>query len=443
MNELEIIRRIVEEDKDINVTKFLNYTEEYNLVHLCILNKKYLTDENIKHILKLNKTTVKGSISDNYPHITNLIANYPEIINKIPEKIINNFKSKNWKEILKNAPDLIDEYNIKLDLDDKIEVLQYQPQLVNRYKDFYCKLDAIALYRILLISDKILNYININNIINDYNNLIDIIIVNPNVIDLLNKDKIDKISDNDWLRIIQSNPKAMDKCPKKDNVIDLLNSNLNELVKLVAKEIKFKDMLPSADNIPTSNLKFLIKNQPELIEVLNINFKIFDEDDWAEILNEQPQLINRCDKIKYIRQYKWVDILKNQPSLIDYCDKLDKFSNDDIFKLLNTNFELINKLEKPIDDTIKNKLLLLNPNLITELGYDNIDKYVLETVLYNFKGHKNILIEKYIEKYKDPEILTNMIAIYPDLKELYTKKDLWKYVDFSKLNNNLEYSILK
>ena len=36
-----------------------------------------------------------------------------------------------------------------------------------------------------------------------------------------------------------------------------------------------------------------------------------------------------------------------------------------------------------------------------------------------------------------------MIAIYPDLKDLYTEKDLWKYVDFSKLSNNLKYAILK
>ena len=52
-------------------------------------------------------------------------------------------------------------------------------------------------------------------------------------------------------------------------------------------------------------------------------------------------------------------------------------------------------------------------------------------------------MEKYIKKYKDEEVLTNMIGIYPDLKEIYTKKDLWKYVDFSKLSDNIEYSMLK
>ena len=50
-------------------------------------------------------------------------------------------------------------------------------------------------------------------------------------------------------------------------------------------------------------------------------------------------------------------------------------------------------------------------------------------------------MKKYIKKHKDPIILTNMIGIYPDLKDLYTKKNLWKYVDFSKLTNNLEYNI--
>ena len=38
-----------------------------------------------------------------------------------------------------------------------------------------------------------------------------------------------------------------------------------------------------------------------------------------------------------------------------------------------------------------------------------------------------------------------MIGIYPTnkMKDFYTKNNLWKYVDFSKLNIFNEYSILK
>ena len=63
--------------------------------------------------------------------------------------------------------------------------------------------------------------------------------------------------------------------------------------------------------------------------------------------------------------------------------------------------------------------------------------------MYNSKEYHVEFINKYIEQYKDQEVLTNMIGIYPDLKEIYTKNNLWKYVDFNQLTENLEYSILK
>ena len=63
--------------------------------------------------------------------------------------------------------------------------------------------------------------------------------------------------------------------------------------------------------------------------------------------------------------------------------------------------------------------------------------------MYNSKEYHVEFINKYIEKYTDKDVLTNMIGIYPDLKDIYTKNNLWKYVDFSKLTKNIEYSILK
>ncbi len=48
----------------------------------------------------------------------------------------------------------------------------------------------------------------------------------------------------------------------------------------------------------------------------------------------------------------------------------------------------------------------------------------------------------YIKSNKDKKVLTDMINIYSDLKEIYTEKNLWKYVDFNQLCENLEYRIL-
>ena len=67
----------------------------------------------------------------------------------------------------------------------------------------------------------------------------------------------------------------------------------------------------------------------------------------------------------------------------------------------------------------------------------------MENIVYNSTKHYIKAMNKYIERFNNNEFLTNMIGIYPDLKELYTEKNLWQYVDFNQLTESIEYSILK
>ncbi len=56
-----------------------------------------------------------------------------------------------------------------------------------------------------------------------------------------------------------------------------------------------------------------------------------------------------------------------------------------------------------------------------------------------------ILLNAYLHyKANDKDILTKIIKKFNDeeFKNIYTKHKLWKYVDFSKLSNLIEYSML-
>ena len=133
----------------------------------------------------------------------------------------------------------------------------------------------------------------------------------------------------------------------------------------------------------------------------------------------QPQLAKYCSKFDEFTQYEWSILLLKHPELIEY------YGNRNILKRSD-----------------KINLLLEHSRLIGKLHIKGIDVNFVR-ILYNSREHNANLMNIYIKKYKDKEVLTNMIGIYPDLKKFYTKKDLWKYVDFNQLSNNLEYSILK
>ena len=72
---------------------------------------------------------------------------------------------------------------------------------------------------------------------------------------------------------------------------------------------------------------------------------------------------------------------------------------------------------------------------------------ILKIFYYNYKEYNkymNIIMKKYIKQYKESEVLTNIIGIYPELESFYVENNLFKYVDFSKLSDNLKkYFILK
>ncbi len=120
MNKLEIIRNIIKEDSNLNTSNLLENNELYNLTILCILNKKYLTDENLNIILSSKKTPVYNLLStknkrieaDSYSLEALLVSKYHNLLDELPSKIIKKFNTFDWLKIIKEQPDLFDRCNI-------------------------------------------------------------------------------------------------------------------------------------------------------------------------------------------------------------------------------------------------------------------------------------------------------------------------------------------
>ena len=256
--------------------------------------------------------------------------------------------------------------------------------------------------------------------------------------------------------IFEDQPQLINICDKINKIENYAKNNLYELINLVIKQPQFSYMLSSIDvnnSYYYNGINKLIESQPELIEKLNINtkmlssyalcsiiikdinsikkykidFKKFESDDWCKLLSKYPNLINKCDKLDEIDWCDWVELLNNQPKLLD------------VFKETMANKRVTFKLTYHI--------LMFKPELIEKISefidFNSIPELNFNNLVYNSKKYKVKFINKYIEKFHNSEVLTNMIGIYPELKDLYTEKDLWKYVNFTKLNKFNEYSILK
>ena len=469
MKNIEIIKLILKEKPDEDVYRLFNNDDSYNLIYLCILNKKYLNDEVLNQILN------SKLIYNNLPY---LLSNFPNFIDKIPKDLLNNLKNDDWVMIISHQPQLLDYCKIinELDVYDLHIILKNQPELLDKIKKNYITKNKNTLFDFILNSKEDLNI--------DFNNIF---------ISELNEN-INKINVFNLLNIFKYNPKLIKFFPISDEVKKSFYLYPNEVIELVSKQISFKYLLPSINKISDKDLTKLISYQPQLIKELNIDLKKFNVDDWSIILAKQPQLIDRCDKLKKLNQYNWVDILRKQPKLIKYCDKIDEFDSyswylvlykypelikycnnldtigviswnmilqsqpqlsdncnkfdrikgDDLYDLLEKQPELINKCKntKTINRNKRIMLLKKHPILVDKIELRNINKKHIE-IIYNSREYHLKFMKSYIKYNKDSKVLTDMINLYPDLKKLYTKNDLWKYVDFSKLINNLEYSILK
>ena len=244
-----------------------------------------------------------------------------------------------------------------------------------------------------------------------------------------------------------------------ESIIELIKDNeINLLSKLLCIDKKY---------LNTSNFNYIINNTMEKINKINTIYNYeyivnlilkypnlidkipnkiinkFETYYLVEIIQKHPNLINKYNIINKLKLSNWIDILKIQPKLFKYCNIFNEFTEYDWYKLLKNNPELIDKLNININSELKVNLLESQPSLINRLNLNNINEENFKVILYSSKEYYIKAVEKYIERFKDREVLTNMVAIYPDLKKLYTKKDLWKYVNFNQLSNNLEYSILK
>ena len=455
MKKLEIIKLIIEEEPSISLANLLIIDETYLLIKLCCLNKKYLNDDNLNYIIDnykkypLNNTSFNYSTKIAYLYLSSLISNYPNIVNKLPDNIINNITIDDWSNILQKQPNLFDKCKVVDDFTSNNweTILSEQPQLAFRYRNIYKEFNLYNMSYLIEKSKKILNYIDINKIKIDKMYLSNIIPIYPEIIKILDKKTINSISLINWLNMIEINPNLIDICPKTIN--NKVYSNYpNNIINLVAKEPKFKYLLPSINNIPEHLLVNLVIKQPQLVEELNINLDMFDVYQWGNILKKQPRFIDRCKILNKIPSYNsslidWVSIISEQPKLIDYCKKINEFNGLEWVTILKKQPQLVDKCDIDLYQSYLSDLLFKQPSLIKKLNTNNLSDSSFKKVVYNSKEYHIKAIEKYTKKYKDTELLTNMIAIYPDLKEIYIEKDLWKYVDFSKLTDNLEYAILK
>ena len=450
MKKLEIIKKILEENQNSKLSDLLNNTDVHNLIELCMLNEKYLTKENLNFIVSKAEALIESSIEelDIYYELITLVSKYIKIYDKLPDKITDNFSIDNWVDIIQEQPSAIKHCNkfiiSKFSDDNWIDILKKQSQLIEYYKkinkDF---LDEYVVKELLSENKEILKYIDIKKIDFDSETLAESIIACPEIINKISKNKLSKISDEDWVRIMEVNPNLINKCERIDEINEYLHNNIHKLISLICNQPSFSKMLGSSKRICTMHLLDLIISQPQLIEELNINLKRFDVEEWVEILQSQPQLIDRCDKLKSIAACQWQELIVEHPQLINYCDKLNELDDYDWHKILEKHPTLIDRCKINLTESTKYDLIDSHPELIKKINIKKLSEEDFETILYNTKNYCTNLMKQYIKKYKNPEVLTNMIGIYPDLKDFYTKNNLWKYVDFNELNINLEYAILK
>ena len=446
MKNIEAIKLILKEQPNEDIYNLFTNDKYHNLIYLCILNKKYLNDDVLNQIL---------NSKESFLNISYLLYNFPETINKIPNILLEKLNKHNWTFILKHQPQLFDYCKISFDIPNWDIIVRSNPQLINKYKEIY-KNENTLLY-FILNSKEDLKF--------DFNEI--------SKFDIHNN--ITRFNLYNWLEILETNPDLIKICPKINESDSWYDKHPYEVISLVSKQIQFKYLLPHINMIGNNELAILIANQPQLIEELKIDFKTFDECDWGNILSKQPQLIDKCDKLDDIKTYSltfyktWIEILKSQPQLIKYCNKIDnintnnwsnilqyqpilanycnkfdKFDEYNWYGLLKKQPQLIDKCNDVniIRRKYRIELLKMHPNLLDKIPIKSINKDCIE-IIYNSKEHHLKYMKSYIRKNKDKKVLTDMINLYSDLKDLYTKKNLWKYVDFNQLTENLEYSMLK
>ena len=395
MKDLEIIRLIFEEKnniEDIDLFNFANNDVIYSLSILCSLNRKYLTEDNFNSIVN---NTSKSSIEDHHSALSLLIKTYPDILN---DKIKNILNVDDWVKIIKVNPQLIDDCNItnKFNEYDWIEIIKEQPQLNSRVENFYRQVRHYKLYHEINHS-KLIKYINF-----DFNQLkVDslnyAVSASPEIIKKLNDDNLRKIKLSTWVDIIENEYELIKYC-KIPNIDKYLQNNIDIIIKIVSNQPKYINLLPSVNQIENIYLSELVSKQPNLIEKLNINIKKFNRDDWFIILQNQPQLIDKCNKFNELNINQWFNILIKQPKLIDYCNCYNKFYEHNWYDLLMKYPYLINKCNKYLFTQHKIQLLMLHPKLIENIPVNEISNIHFEYILYNSREYHLTFMKKYIKK---------------------------------------------
>ena len=384
MKKLEIIRKIFEENSDAKIHQLFDNSDVLNLTILANLNKNNLTKNDLNFLLKYDKFLVWDSTTEDdfEEYVDFSYINYHPygiLISKYPELI---------NEISSNKLETFSEW-------DWARIISYQPKLISKCKK-----------------------------LNDFNC-------------------------SQWALILKRQPQLIDKCSK----IELFK--FYEISNIVAHQPDLISILPSIEKIKPIDLAILIRNRPEFIEELNINLDKLTNELWTIILLKQPQLINKCSIIKNLNPDNWEVILSKQPQLSIKCKKFESFSGMNWDSLvikqpifLDLAYKYIYQLGLgKISYIIKTKIVVNHPELIERFVTNGIPEFefISDILLIKQSKENRLNILKKYTKYIKTNNFTNLIGIYSseEMKELYTKKNLWQYVDFNQLSDNLEYSILK
>ena len=384
--------------------------EEKNVEIMC---KDIFYKEGILEILEKNININYIIIDEKLPgeiNLNNLIKKIIEINEKI--KIIITIKKLNKNNFKKIKEKKLN----KLNLINKNKINKLKKMQENKFNNFEEE------------KEEEFNYLKNNKIIKIYYE------------DKINLDKIKNYK-------IKNYTKNNDKKNSKNNIEKIKN-----------KEILFLGERQVGKSIVIASFayKLAIRNKKILIVDLNENnscfYLIFGTKKYnKKILKNKIKIKNKYQKNnnKLKLNYLNEEIIKNliikinnNIDLISY-NKLIKYNllknieNNYNYILIEINLEKNNLKNKEIINNIKEKILIIKPNL---LGIKNSEKIIIKNKLNNFK----IIINNYNEYSINKKIIENIFRKNEIIGKINYKKEYDEIVNKNfKVNKNLLKSVLK
>ena len=110
---------------------------------------------------------------------------------------------------------------------------------------------------------------------------------------------------------------------------------LAELRKALNNGIDLQNIECDWEKLDGGSWSQLLIEQPQFADKCN-KWDEFESEDWRVLLSEQPQFADKCNKWNELDSFEWSWLLSKQPQFADKCDSWDEFESDDaLFLLLN------------------------------------------------------------------------------------------------------------